>query len=165
MVSLTSAEYQLLLSIFLFAPVPPRRVEILHQSSGGEAYRVSEAELLHLPQGVLTTITCRVTVTDTDFAPDVTLTSDGQDVTSRFTHNSTTVANEAHAAASARQGFALLPERIYDYQLKVDPTGNDVASLVHGKNLTCLASLQHFKPIKASVRLEVACKCALYKFL
>jgi hypothetical protein len=111
-----------------------------------------------LPQGVLTTLTCRVTVTDTDFEPDVVVTSDGHDVTSRFTRNTTTVADDARTSAAMAQSLAWFPDRMYDYQLQVDPTGNDVASLVHGKNLTCLASLRHFPPIKASVRLEVACK-------
>jgi len=137
--------------------VAPRHVEILYQSPSGDIYRASQGELLRLPQGVQTTLTCRVTITDTDFSPDVIVTSDGQDVTSRFMRNSTTIGQDDEDRL-ARQGFAQFKGHTYEYQLKVDPTGSDVASLVHGKNLSCSATLPHFSPVMASVRLEVACE-------
>ena len=70
--------------------VPPRRVEILYQSHGGDTYRASESEVVRLPHGVITTVTCRVKIDDTDLEPDVIVTSDGLDMTSHFTENSTT---------------------------------------------------------------------------
>jgi len=134
--------------------VAPRRVEWLYQVGDADAQTVSSGDQLRLRQNAATTLTCRATVEQTDFLPDVVVTVGGRDVTGRTTMNVT-----RRLATATDDGFATLPDWTVERQVRWDAA---VASEFHDKNLTCLVAMKHFSPLTSTVLLTIACKlCAI----
>jgi len=129
--------------------VAPRRVEWLYQVGDSERRAASDGDQLRLRQNVATTLSCLATVERTDFRPEVVVTLGDRDVTARTTINAT------RRAATTSDGFATLPDWTVERQVLWDA---DVAREFHDKNLTCIAVMNHFTPLKSSVLLTIACE-------
>lgn len=126
--------------------VPLRKIELRYQLTDGTNNTLHTGQNIRFQRDLVRSVSCHVSVTGSDFGPEVVLMLDATDVTSLFEKRVVRGYGDSGGFVEAANSAEF--KWIFD--------GNDGTWVekVHGRNLTCIATMSMFPPIAASALVE-----------
>jgi len=119
--------------------VPPSSVELRYQAADGAWYSASDGDHIQVTGNV----SCNVTVTGSNFKPDVIISIGDVDVTSRFRR-------KWFVKEDDDKGFVKMV-----YSAEYVTSLSDLEAASGGKNLSCVAKTEQHDPKRTSVVLDM----------
>lgn len=130
---------------YFHALVPPRKIQLGYKTIDGSNRTVHADQNIRFQRGLVRSVGCHVNVTGSDFGPEVVVMLDATDVTSLFEKRVIKVFEDNDGFVEASYSAN------YEWVLDANDTW---VEKIHGRNLTCLATMPMFPPVATSAVVE-----------